>query len=318
MSKQPSLRDVDNRLAEISADGDPLEKLSATVDFERFRPILETAAGRPRGAKGGRPALDVVLKFKMPVLQSLHGLSLEATEHMVHDRLSWTRFCGMDLSDKVPDANTLWDFREAAVKEGRSADEIWPNAPAKASQKDTDARWTVKHKKAKAKPDGRKPVDIAIPVFAYKTHIGIDKKHGIIRRQTAADAAANDGKRLREGLIDRGNTCGDVWGDTGCRSAENERWLKEHGLNSRIHRKKPRGRPMPARTAKANGRKSKDRAKVEHVFAHRKARMGPAIRTVGLARAKAAVTMANIAYDMGGLRLLPGRAKPPPNGLVCA
>ena len=132
------------------------------------------------------------------------------------------------------------------------------------------------------------------------------------------DAAANDGKRLREGLIDPGNTCGDVWGDTGCRSAENERWLKEHGLHSRIHRKKPYKRPMPARTAKANGRKSRDRAKVEHVFAHRKARMGPAIRTVGLARAKAAVTMANIAYDMGRLRWLPGRAKPPPNGLVCA
>ena len=358
MSKQPSLWDVDNRLAEISADGDPLEKLSATVDFERFRPILETAAGRPRGAKGGRPALDVVLKFKMPVLQSLRGLSLEATEHMVRDRLSWTRFCGMDLSDKVPDANTLWDFREApvkagvpdelfkemdqivaeagfisrsgqivdaslvaaprqrmtgeekaAIKEGKSAGEIWPDAPAKASQKDTDARWTVKHKKAKAKPDGGKPVDIAIPVFGYKTHIGIDKKHGIIRRQIVTDAAANDGKRLREGLIDHGNTCGDVWGDTGYRSAENEKWLKENGPDSRIHRKKPRGRPMPARTAKANGRKSKDRAKVEHVFAHQKARMGLTIRTVGLARAKAAVTMANMTYNMGRLRWLLSRAQ---------
>ena len=132
------------------------------------------------------------------------------------------------------------------------------------------------------------------------------------------DAAANDGKRLREGLIDPGNTCGDVWGDTAYRSAENEKWLKEHGPDSRIHRKKPRGRPMPARTAKANGRKSKDRAKVEHVFAHRKARMGLTIRTVGLARAKAAVTMANITYNMGRLRWLLGRAKPPPNGLVSA
>ena len=74
---------------------------------------------------------------------------------------------------------------------------------------------------------------------------------------------------------------------------------------------------MPARTAKANGRKSKDRAKVEHVFARRKARMGLTVRTVGLARAKAAVTMANIAYDMGRLRWLLAQAKPPPNGLMC-
>ena len=243
MSKHLSLWDADNRLEEISAAGDPLVHLDATVDFERFRPILETAAGRPRGAKGGHPT-----------------------------------------------------------------GEIWPDAPAKASQKDTDARWTVKHKKAKAKPDGRKPVDIAIPVCGYKTHISIDKKHGIIRRRTVTDAAANDGKRLR-GFDRPGNTCRDVWGDTAYRSAENERWLKENGLNSRIRRKKPRGRPMSARTAKANGRKSKDRAKVEHVFAHQKARMGLTIRTVGLARAKAAVTMANMAYNMGRLRWLPGRAK---------
>ena len=100
-----------------------------------------------------------------------------------------------------------------------------------------------------------------------------------------------------------------MWGDTGQRSAENEKWLKENGLNSRIRRKKPRGRPMSARTAKANGRKSKDRAKVEHVFAHQKVRMGLTIRTVGLARAKAAVTMANMAYKMDRLRWLLSRAK---------
>ena len=50
--------------------------------------------------------------------------------------------------------------------------------------------------------------------------------------------------------------------------------------------------------------------------AHQKARIGLAIRTVGLARAKAAVTMANIAYNMGRLRWLLDQAKPPPDGLV--
>ena len=73
-----------------------------------------------------------------------------------------------------------------------------------------------------------------------------------------------------------------------------------------------------ARTAKANGRKSKDRARVEHVFAHQKVRMGLTVRTVGLARAKAAVTMANITYNMGRLRWLLAQAKPPHNGLVSA
>ena len=77
-------------------------KLAATVDFERFRPILEKAAGRPRGAKGGRPALDAVLKFKMPVLQSLRGLSMEATEHMVRDCPAWLHFCGLKPHGTVP------------------------------------------------------------------------------------------------------------------------------------------------------------------------------------------------------------------------
>ena len=51
--------------------------------------------------------MDVVLKFRMLVLQSLHGLSLAATEAMVRDRLSWMRFCGLELRDRMPDANAL-------------------------------------------------------------------------------------------------------------------------------------------------------------------------------------------------------------------
>ena len=76
--------------------------------------------------------------------------------------------------------------------------------------------------------------------------------------------------RIREGLIDQGNTCGDALADTAYRSAENEKWLGENGLNSRIHRKKPRGRTMSTPTRKANGRKSKDRADVEYIFAQQK------------------------------------------------
>ena len=88
-SEQRIFWDYEEHLSTIlTRRDDPLEKLAATVDFERFRPILEKAAGRPRGAKGGRSALDVVLKFKMLVLQSLRGLSMEATEHMVRDRLT--------------------------------------------------------------------------------------------------------------------------------------------------------------------------------------------------------------------------------------
>ena len=116
MAVQRGFWDVEDRLKELSAEGDPLEKLSATVDFEMFRPLLQKAFGRADPSKGGRPGFDVVLKFRMLVLQALHGLSLQQTDYLVRDRLSWMRFCGLGPGDAVPDANTLWDFREALVE----------------------------------------------------------------------------------------------------------------------------------------------------------------------------------------------------------
>jgi len=78
MQGQKGFWDVERRLEELSREGDPLEKLAATVDFEMFRPILLRALrrGRKRRGPGGRPPYDPVLKFKMLVLQALHGLSL--------------------------------------------------------------------------------------------------------------------------------------------------------------------------------------------------------------------------------------------------
>ena len=91
MTGQLGFWSVADRLAEISAQGDPLETLATTVDFEMFRPVLASALGTPPRWKGGRPGFDPVLKFRMLVLQSLHGLSLEQTEYLVRDRLSWMR-----------------------------------------------------------------------------------------------------------------------------------------------------------------------------------------------------------------------------------
>jgi len=115
MPGQRGFWDVEERLKELSAEGDPLEKLVATVDFELFRPVLTKALGGSDPSKGGRPGFDQVLKFKMLVLQALNGLSLQQTDYLVRDRLSWMRFCGLGPGDVVPDANTLWDFREALI-----------------------------------------------------------------------------------------------------------------------------------------------------------------------------------------------------------
>lgn len=360
MRGQPGFFDVDERLKELSAKGDALERLSAVVDFEQFRSDLERAVPRSDRSKGGRPAFDHVLMFKTLVLQASHNLSDERAEYLIRDRLSFMRFLGLGLADTVPDANTIWTFREALtrariarkpavevlferfnaalsaagylamsgqivdasivaapkqrntdgekrdIKEGRIPPE-WANKPAKLRQKDRDARWTVKYTKAKHDADGRKRVDLAIPAFGYKNHIGIDRRHGLIRRWTVTDASRHDGALLPQ-LIDTDNTAGKVWADTAYRSKANERFLAGRLMRSQIHQKKPKGRPMPRRTARANARKSAVRSAVEHVFARQKGPMGLFIRTIGIARAKTKIGLANLVYNMQRMVWLTARA----------
>lgn len=189
------------------------------------------------------------------------------------------------------------EAERAAVKEGKTADAIWPGQPAKARQKDTDARWTLKFAKARPTADGRPQPDIAIPSFGYKSSISICRAFGFIRKGKVTDGARYDGRMLRE-VVSEDNTASDVWADTAYRSQSNERWLKAHGRVSRIHRRKPKGRPMPANIRRGNATRSKVRARVEHVFAHQKAKMGLFIRTIGIARAEAKITLANLAFNM--------------------
>ncbi len=118
MAKQGGFFDVDERLAALSRAGDPLERLAAVVDFEAFRAALEAALPRSDRAKGGRPPYDAVLMFRLLVLQTLYTLSDDQTEYQVRDRLSFMRFVGLGLGDPVPDAKTLWLFREHLTKAG--------------------------------------------------------------------------------------------------------------------------------------------------------------------------------------------------------
>jgi len=346
VDRSPGFFDYENRLKELSAKGDDLERVKGLVDFEAFRPALEAAIPRADRSRGGRPAFDHVLMFKVLVLQAMYSLSDERTEFLIKDRLSFMRFLGLGLADGVPDANTIWTFREAlkkadaieglfrrfdetlwsegflakrgqivdativaapkqhntieektAIKEGQIPD-AWKDKPAKLAQKDRDARWTVKYTKAKPREDGSlPPVDIAIPAFGYKNHVSIDRGFGLIRKWTATHAAAYDGACL-EDVLDRTNTASDVWADTAYRSAKNEAMLTGRGFVSRIHRKKPRGRPMPEHTRIANARKSKVRSAVEHVFAQQKGPMGLIVRTIGIARARVKIGMANLAYNI--------------------
>jgi transposase, IS5 family len=118
MGQSPGFFDLDERYRALSSSGDPLERLAAVVDFEIFRDALNQALRRSDGCKGGRPSMDPVMMFKVLVLQALYGLSDEQAEFQIRDRLSFMRFLGLGLADRVPDYSTIWRFREALVTAG--------------------------------------------------------------------------------------------------------------------------------------------------------------------------------------------------------
>jgi hypothetical protein len=121
MAGQPGFFDADERLRALSASGDPLERLRAVVDFEPFRPELEAALARADRSRGGRPPDDAVMMLRILVLQTLYTLSDEQTEYQLRDRLSFMRFVGLALHDPVPDAKTIWLFREQLTRRGTLA-----------------------------------------------------------------------------------------------------------------------------------------------------------------------------------------------------
>jgi IS5 family transposase len=202
------------------------------------------------------------------------------------------------------------DAEKADIKVGNVPD-AWKDKPAKLRQKDRDARWTVKFSKAKAASEEGKAKlrDIAIPSFGYKNHASIDRRHGFIRGWNVTSASAYDGAQLRT-VLNRGNTGSTVWADTAYRSKTNEAWLEKNGYVSDIHHKKPKGRPMSEAASRANGRRSKIRAFVEHVFAQQKSRMGLFVRTIGIDRARTKIGMANLAYNLTRFVWHQGRTAP--------
>jgi len=92
----------------------------------------------------------------------------------------------------------------------------------------------------------------------------------LIQKWKATDAAASDGARLRERLLDKIYTASTVWADTAYRSKANEDFMDRQGLVSKIHRKKPHLKPVPRHIQRSNAGKSIIRSRVEHVFADQK------------------------------------------------
>ena len=331
---QMGFHDLDKRLEAISAKGDPLEVIKATIPFESFRAEIE-AATRPkpeeRKSNAGRKPYDAVLMFKVLVLQTLYNLADEQLEYLIRDRLSFMRFLGLGLEDEVPDATTVWLFREALAQAGRIEklfalfgqhlqakgyiarggqiiDASIIAAPRRRNTREENEAikqgkmpegWEEKPaKNAQKDKDARWTKKHGKSFYGYKNHIGVDRTHKLIRRYAPTDASVHDSQKLDD-VLDKSNTGKDVWADSAYRSAEIEKRLAAKGYKSRVHTRAARNRPLSQRAKAANTTRSRVRARVEHVFGHQHTSMGGKIvRSIGMARAAAKIGMMNLVYNM--------------------
>jgi len=118
MIKQAGLFEWQNRFEQLDRGGDPLVKLNKVINWEIFRPELEALREKERKSNAGRKPFDVILMLKVLIIQSLYNLSDDQTEYQIRDRLSFMRFLGLSLSHTIPDAKTVWLFREELSRAG--------------------------------------------------------------------------------------------------------------------------------------------------------------------------------------------------------
>lgn len=113
---EQDMKDAMEKQSKFFSGKDPLVELNATVDWDIFSPDLRRFRKSLRANDTGRKPYDPLLMFKILILQSLYNLPDETLEFMIHDRISFMRFLGLSATDAIPDARTIWRFRNELAK----------------------------------------------------------------------------------------------------------------------------------------------------------------------------------------------------------
>lgn len=328
---QAGFWDWEERQAKLTQKKDLLVRLNQIVPWESFRPTLEKIHHKPRKSNAGRKPIDVVVMFKLLVLQQLYNISDEELEYQVSDRFSFMQFMGFSLADEVPDATTVWLFRKQlserglieqlfeqfdgyltqqgyAAKGGQIIDATLIPVPQQHNSDkeneqikrgETPQDWQDKpHRLAQKDTDARWTKKGNKSHFGYKNHINVDAEHGLIRCYHVTDASVHDSQVLGN-VLDDDNEADKLWADSAYRSEAIETVLELMGFDSQIHERPYRNRPLSDEQKQSNRTKSKTRAKVEHVFGAWTMQMGgKGVRVIGIVRVKAQLGLKNLTYNL--------------------
>jgi transposase, IS5 family len=93
-------------------------RLSQIPDLIDWIPLRQNLEGmyNNKSEKGGRPNCDVILMFKILILQQWYGLSDLAVERQMADSISFMAFLG--FPSHFPDSRTIWLFKERMAETG--------------------------------------------------------------------------------------------------------------------------------------------------------------------------------------------------------
>lgn len=342
---QQGFWDLEQRQQELAAKKSTLEDLDRLIPWESFRAQLAVIHDKPRKSNAGRKPMDVILMFKLLVLQQLYNISDEALEYQVKDRLSFMRFLGLGIEDSVPDATTVWLFRQQLqahqlveplfesfgeylsaqgyqAQGGQIIDATLIPVPKQHFDQDEKAhleagkrppQWQENPNQGAQKDgDATWTKKNGKSYFGYKDHLSIDANHGFIRRYAVTDAAVHDSQAFTA-VLDADNEGDEVWADSAYRSVALEELLVVLTFISHIHERAYRNRPLSEEQKAANRERSQTRAKVEHVFGAWVMQMGgKLVRSIGLERAKVQLGLKNLTYNC--LRLVFWQTRPVEDG----
>ena len=340
--------DANERLAKLTLLGDPLVELDKMIDWEAFRGDIESAREKAlkharKSAAGAKP-IDAVLMFKVMVLQHLNNLSDDRIEYQIRDRLSFMRFLGLELEDRVPDAKTVWQFREMlrlqqmgeglfkrfddqlaakglVAKGGQMIDATFVEVPKSRNNREDNAKlkagelpegWDKEdpatvHMVSQKDTDARWTKKNQETHFGYKNHINADAQNKLIRAYEVTAASVHDSQvfdQLLDHNTDENGQKRAAYADSAYRSKEQEERLQANEIESQICEKGVRGTPLTDEQKASNRKKSKTRSRVEHIFGAQAQMGGHVVRTIGMARARVKIAFMNLVYNMRRFVLL--------------
>lgn len=312
--------------------GNPLAMVSKVIDFEIFRDLLESKLlNLNKKNNAGAKPYDLVLMFKILILQRYYGLGDKQVEYQILDRTSFKNFLGLETGDKIPDEKTVWAFRENLTKTGLTedlfhefksfletkalilnegqmidasftvaprqrntreenekikngeGDDLWNDKPHKKSHKDIDARWTKKNGET---------------FYGYKNHAKVDTKSKFINKYVVTDASVHDSQALDD-LLEEKDKDQELHADSAYTGEEQEKTIAKYEMKNNVHEKGYRNKPLTQEQKANNTKKSKIRARVEHVFGFMEQSMnGLALKSVGIIRATGMIGLINLTYNL--------------------